>query len=208
MLFKILLIAFFYAQSVLANIDNRIAGQVFEYFGNIKNATVDFTQEDNKQQITQGKLLITRPYQFRCNYYPPYPLLIVGNKKYISIYDYEMEQLTTVPTKENNFGFLLSEELVLSKNLTIIGTYQNERQLQVVVQNNDTDAVTEITLTKHPLELFAVKIIESDNQYIRLVFRNFTNINFIAPKLFKIRNPDIFGPPLRLDAQSIQKYYK
>ena len=34
-------------------------------------------------------LIIDKPHKFRCNYYAPFPLVIVGGSNYVSVYDYE-----------------------------------------------------------------------------------------------------------------------
>jgi outer membrane lipoprotein-sorting protein len=77
------------------------------YLTSLKSISIDFSQIDNSGKLINGKLLIQKPYNFRCNYYEPFPLLIVGNKTDIIIYDYEMEQTSYISASENIFNFLL-----------------------------------------------------------------------------------------------------
>ena len=59
-------------------------------------------------------LIIDKPYKFRCNYYEPFPIVIIGNKNYVSVYDYEMEHLAGL-RQMKIFNFLLLDKV----NLTI-----------------------------------------------------------------------------------------
>ena len=86
--------------------DNNTIAKFKEYIRDIQSIAVDFTQEDSHGNKASGKLLINKPFKFRCNYYSPFPLLIIGNKNYVSVYDYEMENISRIDTKDNVFNFL------------------------------------------------------------------------------------------------------
>ena len=66
--------------------DNNTIAKFKEYIRDIQSIAVDFTQEDSHENKASGKLLINKPFKFRCNYYAPFPLVIIGNKNYVSVY--------------------------------------------------------------------------------------------------------------------------
>ena len=96
-----------------------------DYLKSLKSISIDFTQYDARNGHVDGKLVIIKPDYFRCNYYKPYPLLIVGNKKEVAMYDYELEQATHIDKKENIFNFLLTDLLNLIRSLGQFFVFQD-----------------------------------------------------------------------------------
>ena len=86
--------------------DNNAIAKFKEYIRGIQSIAVDFTQEDSHGNKAGGKLLINKPFKFRCNYYSPFPLIIMGNKNYVSVYDYDMQHVSRIKAEENIFNFL------------------------------------------------------------------------------------------------------
>ncbi|MGV2432329.1 MAG UNVERIFIED_CONTAM: outer-membrane lipoprotein carrier protein LolA [Rickettsiaceae bacterium] len=88
---------------------------ISKYLENIKSVSMDFVQIDSRGEKAEGKLIIVKPNRFRCNYYSPYPLLLLGNKQEIAIYDYQLEQLTRIERDDNLFDFLLAQKTDFGK---------------------------------------------------------------------------------------------
>jgi outer membrane lipoprotein-sorting protein len=82
-----------------------ISEEIKSYISSIKSIAVEFIQEDSTGRLAEGMLIIDKPYKFRCNYYEPFPIVIVGNKNYVSVYDYEMGHLSRIKANENIFNF-------------------------------------------------------------------------------------------------------
>ena len=92
----------------------------------INMLAVDFTEIDSKNNITKGKMLIQKPLKFRINYYPPFPLMIVGNKNYITIYDFEFNSFTRIKSSENILGFLVENNSEFLESFSIINSWKKE----------------------------------------------------------------------------------
>ena len=88
-----------------------ISEEIKSYISSIKSIAVEFIQEDSTGRLAEGMLIIDKPYKFRCNYYEPFPIVIVGNKNYVSVYDYEMGQLSRIKANENIFNFFLVDKV-------------------------------------------------------------------------------------------------
>ena len=108
-----------------AEVDNKLIQRIQQNLAKLNKVAIDFIQHDNKKIYAQGKLLIQRPNFFRCNYYPPYPLLIVGGEKFISIYDYDMKTITRI-RQQNLLSMIFCDGLEKNANFEFTNTSQND----------------------------------------------------------------------------------
>lgn len=190
-----------YAEST----DNKIINKFKAYLNEIKSIAVDFTQTDSSGTIVNGKLLINKPYRFRCNYYPPHPLVIVGNKNYVSVFDYEMSQLSNIKAEENVFSFLLTDS-EFDKHFRIISAEENDIYVIVKLYHDLSERSSQITFDKSTNQIHSLDIFE-DHNTINITFDSIAKVKNFNADLFYIKNSDIFGPPERLDKISIEKKY-
>ena len=190
-----------------ASDSSSIANQLKLYLREIKSVAVDFIQQDSRSRVTRGKLLINKPHRFRCNYYPPFPILIVGNKSYVSVYDYDMEQLSIIKPQDNIFNFLLEDEIDLEKDFTFESIREDGHLLKIAIFHKESERKSNITFDKQTKELKMLEIIEEDN-IITVTFDKINKVSEFSKDLFNTRNPDIFGPPVRLNKKDIEKKYK
>ncbi|ASX28549.1 hypothetical protein BA173_02840 [Rickettsia sp. MEAM1 (Bemisia tabaci)] len=176
------------------------------YLRTMKSIAVDFTQEDSKGNISQGKLLISKPYNFRCNYYPPFPIIIVGTKNFVSMYDYDMEQISRIARDENIFNFLLEDNENFDKDF-VVESFVNEKEFsRINIYHKVTERHSEITLNKANKQIELLKIFE-DTNVVTIKFDNIVKVQKFDEDLFKLKNPEIFGPPNRLTKSEIEKKY-
>ena len=205
----IFIIFIFFAHITIeaSSADNKIADQLKLYLRDIKSMEVDFIQKDSKLRGARGKLLISKPHKFRCNYYPPFPLLIVGNKTYVSVYDYDMEQISIIKSAENIFNFLLEDEIDLTKDFDFESMQDDGKTLKITISHIASERKSCITFDKQTRELKILEVIE-DNNIITITFDTPNKVREFSNDLFNIKNPDIFGPPERLNKTDIEKKYK
>jgi outer membrane lipoprotein-sorting protein len=192
---------------VQASSTSSIASQLKLYLREIKAVAVDFIQQDSRSKVTYGKLLINKPYKFRCNYYPPFPLLIVGNKSYVSVYDYDMEQINIIKPQDNVFNFLLEDEIDLEKDFAFESIRETGHLLKITIVHKASERKSNITFDKQTKALKTLEIIEDDN-VITITFDKIKKVSEFSQDLFNIKNPDIFGSPERLNKKDIEKKYK
>ncbi len=176
------------------------------YLHTIKSVAIDFTQEDSYGKIVKGKLLIHKPYNFRCNYYPPFPLVIIGTKNFVSMYDYDMEQVSRINRSENTFNFLLEDNKHFDKDFVFELVVNEGNISKITIYHTLTEKRSEITFNKATKQIEALKIFE-DNNIVTITFDKIAKVQKFSDDLFKLKNPEIFGPPERLTKSEIEKKY-
>ena len=178
-----------------------------KYLQNLQSISMDFVQVDTRGERGEGKLVIVKPHKFRCNYYAPYPLLVLGNKYELVVYDYQLEQTTRISTKENLFNFLLADSAEWKKNFRVEEMIHSDGATLFKLFHHATERMISVILQDTPLTLKQIIIDEPDGNIIDIVISNIVQIKDADPALFTLPNPEVFGTPKRLDKISIEKQY-
>lgn len=186
---------------------DKVSDEIKTYIANIKSIAVEFTQSDNSNMLAHGMLIIDKPYKFRCNYYEPFPIVIIGNKNYVSVYDYEMENLSRIKAAENIFSFLLVDNVSFDKRFEILSAAERGPQYIVKLRHNDSEKMSEISFDIKSKQIQSMKIFEENNT-IMLSFGKTQKIRDVARSLFIIQDPDIFDKPERFNKLQLQKKFK
>lgn len=187
--------------------DKNTIGQFKEYIREIQSIAVDFTQEDSQGNKASGKLLINKPFKFRCNYYQPFPLVIIGNKNYVSVYDYDMKYVSRIKAEENIFNFLLEDSIDFDKYFQFESAMDKGNLLEMTIYNTLSERRSQISFNKDTKQITMLKIYEDDN-VITITFDRVLKVKKFDDDLFRLNNPDIFGPPSRLNRIEIEKKYQ
>ena len=206
-LILILLFAFNIHASQLNNSQTKILNEIEEYLKTLQNVAYDIKQTDNNKNIHHGKLFISKPNNFRWNYYEPYPLLIIGNPSFVTIYDYEMKQATNVSASENIFAFLVNDTK-MDEDFEILDIYSDHTQYNIIIKHKEFNKKAHLVLSINPMKIRNISIIDVDLSHINIEFSNCKNVSFSDKKLFTIKNPDIFGEPKRYNKNEIEELYK
>lgn len=187
-------------------LDNKAIDQLKIYLREIKSIAVDFIQEDSAGKQAEGKLLINKPSKFRCNYYSPFPLVIIGNANYVSVYDYDMKHVSRIKAEENVFNFLLEDSIDFDKYFKIESTINQDNMFKITIYHTLSERRSQITFDKETKQMKMLKILEDDN-IITIKFNHIAKVQKFDDDLFKLKNPDIFGVPTRLKKGDIEKKY-
>ena len=187
--------------------DNNTIAKFKEYIRDIQSIAVDFTQEDSHENKASGKLLINKPFKFRCNYYAPFPLVIIGNKNYVSVYDYDMQHVSRIKTEENIFNFLLEDSIDFDKYFQFESVIEEKHLLKITIYHTLSERRSQISFNKDTKQIKMLKIYEDDN-VITITFNHILKVKKFDDDLFKLSNPDIFGPPSRLNKTGVEKKYE
>lgn len=204
LLLKILLSKILILFPSLTLADDKAVDSIKKYITNISNVAIEFAQSDSRGNLSEGMLIISKPYKFRCNYYSPFPLLIIGNKNYVSAYDFEMEHLSRIKASDNIFNFLLVDNIKFDQELQVLSTKEDEYSFLFKLKSNKTDKVAELSFDKMSKNINYMKIFEDDN-VITINFKDSIIPKKIDKRLFIVKDPDIFGPPDRLDKEQLMK---
>jgi len=193
---------------IFADIDHNLVKQAAFSLSKLDNVAIEFTQIDQKGKKAKGKLLIKKPYHFRCNYYPPYPLLIVGGKKYVTIYDYSLETITRIDTKDSITNILLVNDLEANDNFKVVQTRKGKDYLVIKVLYLDKNQFSELFFDTRTLVLSKIKIYEMNVPSIILDLNPPVKVKKFAKDLFLIPSPEIFGKPKFLRKKELEDKYE
>lgn len=187
--------------------NDEITGQVRSFMNNINKIAVEFEQTDTRGGSANGMLIIDKPHKFRCNYYAPFPLLIVGNKNYVSVYDYEMEHFTRIKAEENLFNFMLLNKGDFADQFEVLSQKETPSSYELTIYHEDMGRTSKIGFGKNSGQIEKIVIYE-DNNEITIKFGPTRYLSKASANLFKLQDPEIFGVPKRLTKKDIDKLVK
>lgn len=190
-----------------ASSQDKIVENIKTYIQNIHSVAISFEQLDSGGAEASGILIIDKPHKFRVNYFLPYPLLIVGNKNYVSVYDYEMENLSRITAKENIFNFLLVDKINFDDQFKILSAKEVNGRYILKLAHIDSGRSSEIEFNKLTQNIEGMKIFE-DDKIISLTFGPTKKLKQVKASLFILQDPDIYGKPVYLDTEKLQKNYE
>ncbi len=179
-----------------------------EYLSSLRSVAIDFTQEDSRGSTASGKLIIVKPDKFLCNYYAPYPLMIAGNKTYVSVYDFDLDQLSRIKTEENMMNFLLTDRGDIDKNFHVNKAIKTQEYVEIELYHGELDRITKVFIKLPEYQLQSIATEESDGNIISLNVEQIKQIQDVDKALFILRNPEIYGSPARLDKKALEAKYK
>ena len=179
-----------------------------DYMASLKSVAMDFSQIDSRGSEAIGKLIIQKPHRFRLNYYPPYPLVVLGNKSEVIMYDYGLDQTTRVSAKENMFNFLLVDSKDWDKNFKTEGVFESEGHIVAKLYSYKTERTISIILRAEPLELRQIIVDEPDGNVIEVFIGEIKHISSSDKDLFLLPNTQVFGKPARLGKKELEKKYR
>lgn len=198
----------FAAESKLSDkTNNKISEQIKNYLNNTKKLAVEFEQTDTRGGSARGMLIIDKPHKFRLNYYDPFPLLIIGNKNYVSVYDYEMQHFARIKAEENIFNFLLLDNAEFTKQFQIIAQKEYADVYELALYHEGVGRTSNVAFDKSTGHIRTIIIYEDDN-VITLQFSETKLLTKAARELFIIKDPEIFGTPDRLAKKDLDKLIK
>lgn len=179
------------------------------YLNTISKTAITFEQISSDDLNQKGLLLIEKPLKFRVNYDTPHPILIVGGKNFVSLYDYELDELSRVDVNDNIFKFLLELNVSIENTVKIVECTDYQYNIELSLIHKETEQKAKINFTKEPFKLFSLIIPEDGNDFskgkIELLFGKIHPVKSFDSELFILKDPKVFGQPKRLSSQEILK---
>lgn len=208
-LIVIVFVPFIYNTNGVARNQPKSISKIEAYLQTLQQVALPFEQKDKSGVISKGILLIKKPYLFRANYEAPHPLAIVGTKNYVSVYDYELEELSRIDAKDNIFKFLLEDKISISSNLNILEYQEENNIIRLLVSHKDTDQRARIEFFTKPIKLLSLEIPEDGNDFrrntIQISFQDPRQMQKHLPELFSFKNPAVYGRPKHYSTKDILK---
>ncbi len=185
------------AAATLSEADERDVARVEAYLNTISSMKARFVQQSSAGRLAEGWLYLKRPNRIRLDYRPPEYLQIYASGYWLAYVDTEMEEVTHVPLKSTAAGFLVSDRVRLSGEISVIRVERNMGALRLhVVQTEEPEAGRVVlTLQDSPLRLSHWTVIDTQGVETRVSLLD-TQFNLkLDDKLFEFdermfRQPD------------------
>ena len=84
--------------------------------------------------------------------------MIIGNKNYVSVYDYEMENLSRIKASENIFNFLLLDKITFDDEFEILLAKEQGQHYIIKLRHNGLNKISEIAFDKSSKQIQWMKI--------------------------------------------------
>lgn len=108
--------------------------RINKYFNAIDTLTGNFVQVGPDGSKTEGEFYLQKPGKVRFDYDPPSPIELISDGSSVAVRDRKLATQDLYPLSQTPLRFLLSEHLDLFKDSNVVGVYQDELFITVVIQ--------------------------------------------------------------------------
>lgn len=172
-------------------IDRAAAQQVESYLNTLRTLRARFLQVAYNGASAQGTALISRPGRMRFDYDPPEPLLLVASGGQVLMYDRELRQPTAVPASSTPLGLLLTPEIRLSGDITVVGTERIGGFLRIGLHRTGARAEGLLTLAfaEEPMVLRQWTVLDAQARETRVTLYEVETGIALDNRLFDFNDP-------------------
>lgn len=155
--------------------DKADIARIEAYLNKIETVKSDFVQLASGGRFAQGVIYIERPNRLRIDYRNPATMQIYANGTWLIHVDTELEAVTHVPISSTPAGFLVSEKIRLSGDVTVDRVGRGEKTISIeLVQTSDPEAGRFVlTFADKPLQLRQWTVIDAQGVQ--------TNVQLVSP---------------------------
>ena len=174
---------------VLSDQDWSDLKRIERYLEDIKTLKGGFLQISSDGGVASGKVFISRPGRMRFEYDPPASILMIADGIWLIYIDPELDQVTHIFLNSTPVGFLLSEDVKLTGDVTVTKLERTPAILRLTVQDTEEPEKGSITLvfSDKPLALRKWKILDSQNIETSVTFTGVQTGIKLDPELFVYR---------------------
>lgn len=165
--------------------------RVEQYLSKLTTIVADFTQTAPDGSLTNGRFYLERPGKMRWQYNPPTPILIVSNGSELVFYDYELEQVTTIPLDSTVIGFMAREHIRFDDTVGLLSFEQKDGVIRVELAQRKTpeDGTLLLEFSDKPISLRNMVITDATRQVTSVGLNNARYGTPIDSELFIFRDP-------------------
>jgi outer membrane lipoprotein-sorting protein len=121
---------------VFDNAQKATVERVNSYFNAIHTLVGNFVQVGPDGRRSEGEFYMQKPGKVRFDYDPPSPVELISDGKSVAVRDRKLATQDLYPLSQTPLRFLLSEKLDLFKDSNVVGVYQDEIFVTVVIEEN------------------------------------------------------------------------
>lgn len=168
--------------------------RVESYLNQARTIRAKFVQVTADGGLSEGTLSLKRPGKVRLEYKPPSPVLVVGDGKWLTFYDSQIDQVTRYAIADTPFKVLLDDEVHLGGKVAVREVKREPGVLQVTVYDRDEPGSGAVSLvfTEAPFVL-RQWIVEDPQSNVISIYLNQLELNpELDPALFTFVDPNPF----------------
>jgi outer membrane lipoprotein-sorting protein len=164
------------------------------YLNDLTTLRSEFVQINPDGGKVTGELYYQRPDKMRLDYDPPSPILIISDGWWIIYYDRQLEQVSHLTIGSTPLGFLLSDEIRLSGEVTVTDVARGDGELKVTLVRSDepNQGSIQLAFAEEPLKLRRWAVVDAQGQTTYVVLEELETGMPLDRELFRFRNPQFY----------------
>jgi outer membrane lipoprotein-sorting protein len=162
-----------------------------QYLNSFYTLSAQFKQSNKNDEISYGKLFISKPGKIRCEYSSPSPLLLIMNDQKITYYDKELDEISYTNTDINALKFLALNEIKFSE-LNLIEVIKEANFIALSVQEYSKELKQNLIVTfqfNYPSTQLRQLIITTEESEVNVIFDNLIYNKALGKQLFYFNRP-------------------
>jgi outer membrane lipoprotein-sorting protein len=165
-----------------------------DYLNDLTTLKADFVQINPDGGTVTGELYYERPDKMRLDYDPPSEILVISDGWQIVYYDRRLDQVSHMFPNSTPLGFLLSDEIRLSGDVTVTGVERSAGELHVTLAQTDepNQGSIQLSFAEQPLELRRWTVTDAQGQATHVVLEHPQTGLPLDRELFRFRNPKFY----------------
>jgi outer membrane lipoprotein-sorting protein len=163
--------------------------KVNTYFNSVTTLVGKFVQVGPDGSKTEGQFYMQKPGKIRFEYDPPSPIELISDGDTVAVRDRKLATQDIYPLSQTPLKFLLSDKLDLMKDANVVGVYQDELFVTVVIEEKNVLAGTHrlmIMFGKKDLQLKQWTVTDPQGYDTTVAVSDLDSSKKPDPKLFKI----------------------
>jgi outer membrane lipoprotein-sorting protein len=164
------------------------------YLNDLTTLRSGFVQINPDGGMVTGELYYERPDKMRLDYDPPSEILIVSDGWQIVYYDRKLEQVSYLFPSSTPLGFLLSDKIRLSGDVTVTDLAREAGELRVTLVQTDepNQGSIQLAFAESPMELRRWTVIDAEGQATNIVLNGLQTGVPLDGGLFRFHNPKFY----------------
>lgn len=162
------------------------------YLNAITTLKARFLQVDQRGQVAQGTLWISRPGRMRFEYDPPSPILLVADGTSVTFHDRQLDQTSVLLISMTPLGILLAQRIrLVGGDVTVTRgeSFGGGLEITTVRTSSPREGSLIMTFSANPMALRQWRVIDAQAQEVR--------VSLSAVETGGRFDPALFRPPQR-----------
>jgi outer membrane lipoprotein-sorting protein len=162
------------------------------YLNAITTLKARFLQVDQRGQVAQGTLWISRPGRMRFEYDPPSPILLVADGTSVTFHDRQLDQTSVLLISMTPLGILLAPRIrLVGGDVTVTRgeSFGGSLEITTVRTSSPREGSLIMTFSANPMALRQWRVIDAQAQEVR--------VSLSAVETGGRFDPALFRPPQR-----------